>query len=346
MNPPTRRGLTFAELWACLAVALPVLGALLAPISTVDLAYHLRAGAMILDTGRLPSPDVFTFTAGGQPWLDQQWAAQVVLAAIFRVGGWALLAVGRAALVGLIAGLVLWGCRSAGAGLRVAAWLTLAGFGVGLVSLALRPQLFGMALFALTLAILAARRRHPRLVWAIPLVVLAWSNVHGSFFLAPAAVGVAWLEDLAARRPGSARLLAVAVLSAAATLVEPLGTRGLDVRGRIVREPDHPPAHHRMAGDLAALLRRGRLLRLDRRGRRPRRSSPPGGVRSGRASPGRPCSGWPASPRSGPMPSEGSPGGRSRRRSPPPASSPCSPRGVASAAVAPHGTTRPPAPSR
>ncbi len=218
-----RPGLTFAQLWACLAVALPVLGALLAPISTVDLAYHLRAGAMILDTGRLPSPDVFTFTAAGERWLDQQWGAQVVLATVFRVGGWALLAVGRAALVGLIAGLVLWGCRSAGAGLRVAAWLTLAGFGVGLVSLALRPQLLGMALFALTLAILAARRRHPRLAWAIPLVVLAWSSVHGSFFLAPAAVGVAWLEDLTARRPGSARLLVIAILSAAATLLNPYG---------------------------------------------------------------------------------------------------------------------------
>ena len=189
----------------------------------MDLAYHLRAGAMILDTGRLPSPDVFTFTAAGQTWLDQQWGAQVVLAAIFRLGGWALLAVARAALVGLIAGLVLWGCRSAGAGLRVAAWLTLAGFAVGIVSLALRPQLPGMALFALTLAILAARRRHPRLTWAIPFIVLAWASIHGSFFLGPAAVGVAWLEDVVARRPGAGRLLAIALLSLAATLVSPYG---------------------------------------------------------------------------------------------------------------------------
>jgi hypothetical protein len=218
-----RRGLTFAELWAFLAIALPILGALLAPISTVDLAYHLRAGATILDTGRIPSPDVYTFTAAGQPWLDQQWGAQVGLAVIFRLGGWALLAVGRATLVGLVAGLVLWGCRSAGAGLRVAAWLTLAGFAVGLVSLALRPQLMGMALFALTLAILAARRRHPGLSWAIPIVVLAWTSIHGSFFLAPAAVAVAWLEDLVARRPGSARLLAIALVSFGATFVNPYG---------------------------------------------------------------------------------------------------------------------------
>jgi hypothetical protein len=211
------------ELWACLAVLLPVLGSLLASISTVDLAYHLRAGAVALDSGSLPSPDAFTFTAGGLAWLDQQWGAQTAFAAIYRLGGWALLAVVRAALVGLGAWLVYRGCRSAGAGIRGAAWLTLAGFGVGLVALGLRPQLLGMVLFAATLAILAGRRLHPRLVWAIPVLVLIWANVHGTFFLGPTAVVVAGLEDLVARRPGVGRTFLVAAASAAATLVDPFG---------------------------------------------------------------------------------------------------------------------------
>ncbi len=215
--------LSMPELWAVLAVLLPVLGSLIASISTVDLAYHVRAGELILDTGLLPSPDTFTFTAGGQPWLDQQWAAQAVFGAIFRLGGWALLATVRAALVGLIAWLVFRACRSSGAGTRVAAWLTLAGFAVGLVALGLRPQLLGMALFAATLAILAARERRPSLVWAIPLIVLAWANVHGSFFLGPAAVVVAWLDDVVNRRAGARRLLAVAIVSTGATFLNPYG---------------------------------------------------------------------------------------------------------------------------
>ena len=44
------------------------------------------------------------------------------------------------------------------------------------VALGLRPQLVGMVLFALTLAILAGRDRWPRLVWLIPLVVVPWAN--------------------------------------------------------------------------------------------------------------------------------------------------------------------------
>ncbi len=215
--------LTMPELWACLAVLLPVLGSLLASISTVDLAYHLRAGAILLDSRALPSPDPFTFTAAGLAWLDQQWGAQVIFAAIDRAGGWAVLAVVRAGLVGLVAWLVYRGCRSAGAGIRVAAWLTLAGFGVGLVALGMRPQLLGMVLFAATLAILAGRRAHPGLVWAIPVLVLVWSNVHGSFFLGPAAVAIAGLEDLVRRRPGVGRTFLVALVSLGATLVNPFG---------------------------------------------------------------------------------------------------------------------------
>ena len=213
--------LSMPELWAVLAVLLPVLGSLLASLSTIDLAYHVRAGESILDTGTLPSPDTFSFTAAGLPWLDQQWGAQVAFAAVFRVGGWALLAVVRALLVGLIAWLVFRACRSAGAGTRVAAWLTLAGFAVGLVALGLRPQLLGMVLFAATVAILAGRERRPGLVWLIPVLVAVWANVHGSFFLGPAAVAVAWLEDIATSRPGARRLLIVALVSLAATLLTP-----------------------------------------------------------------------------------------------------------------------------
>ena len=68
------------RLWVFLAVALPVVASLLASMSTVDLTYHLRAGAEILSTRAVPSVDTWTFTAAGHPWVDQQWGAQAVFA--------------------------------------------------------------------------------------------------------------------------------------------------------------------------------------------------------------------------------------------------------------------------
>jgi hypothetical protein len=222
---PRRRLLvpTLPELWAFLAIALPVVAALVASMSTVDLAYAVRAGRQMLDTRTLMTTDSFTFTVAGQPWFDQQWLAQVLLGGAYAIGGWALLAALRAALVGVLFGLVLGTCRLAGAPLRPAAGLTLASFVVSAVGLALRPQLVAMVLFALTLWLLAMRRGHPRWVWALPVIVALWANLHGSFFLGPLAVGFAWLEDRRSRRPGADRLLIVALVSATATLLNPWG---------------------------------------------------------------------------------------------------------------------------
>ncbi len=208
--------MSFGRLWLFLSVALPTLAALAAPMSTIDLAYQVRAGQLMLETGGLLRTDPFTFTAGGQPWLDQQWLAQIFLAAIHDLGGWPLLTIAHGALVGSVFGLLVAACRARGASPRVAAWLALAAFLVAAPALALRPQLVGLTLMAVELLLLA--RQGPRLVWLVPVVAALWANAHGSFVLAPALVVLAWVGE---RSHG--RLLPVAAVTAAATLVNPFG---------------------------------------------------------------------------------------------------------------------------
>jgi hypothetical protein len=214
---------TLSRLWAALAVLLPIVAALAATLSAVDLAYHLRAGEQILAGGGIPRVDTFTFTAAGREWVDQQWGTQVILAAIYRLTGWTGLVLLRAALAGLIFGLLFVACRLRGADVRSAAWLTLAAFIVAAPALALRPQLLGMALLAVTLVLVASRRVHPRLFYLVPVVVALWANAHGSFFLGPVVVGLAWLEDLYSGGPSASRTLVVAVVTAVATLLNPFG---------------------------------------------------------------------------------------------------------------------------
>lgn len=213
------------ELWTFLAVALPVLAALLATLPTVDLAYQLRAGAEILAGQGIPSNDSWTFTAAGRPWLDQQWGAQVILAAIYEVAGWTGLAIVRAGLVGLTSALILVAVRRTAPAMnrRTAALLTLASFVVMSPALALRPQLLAIVLFAAALLILAGRRKRSGWMWVLPVIALAWANVHGTFILAPVLVGLAWLEDLVARAPHARRMAVVTALTGAATLINPFG---------------------------------------------------------------------------------------------------------------------------
>jgi hypothetical protein len=214
--------MTFRRLWTFLAIALPVLAALVATLSSVDLAYHLRAGAMTIDTGTIPTSDSFTFTAAGKPWQNQQWAAQVILAAAYRSAGWTGLVLLRALLVGLLFGLVVATARVQGLGRRNAALLTLGVFVVTAVTLGLRPQLFGMVLFALTLFLIAQRRAHPRSLWLVVPAVLLWANLHGSFFLGPVVLGLAWLADLHDRAPARTTF-AVAIAASVAACITPFG---------------------------------------------------------------------------------------------------------------------------
>ena len=213
--------MTRDRLWLALGILLPALAATIAPMSTVDLAYQVRAGDLMLGSLAVLRTDPFTFTAFGEPWLNQQWGAGVLLAAAFAPAGWGGLALLRAVLVAAAVALVMLAARRWLLS-RSAALLALAGFVVGIASLGLRAQLFGIVLFAAVLASLAWREQRPRLTWLVPLLVLAWANLHGSFFLGPAAVAVALGDDVVARRP-AARMLLILGLSLVATCVTPFG---------------------------------------------------------------------------------------------------------------------------
>ena len=210
------------RLWVVLAVVLPAFASTVAQLPTGDLAYQVRAGELMLSTGALLRADPFTFTAFGEPWTNQQWASGLILALVHGAAGWGGLALLRAVLIGAIGGLVFWGCRTA-LDPRRASLFALAGFLLAIGSLALRAQLFGVVCFAMTIAIVARRADHPRLVWLLPVVAVAWANVHGSFFLAPVAVGAAVIDDLVARRPHRTAMLAVLALTALATCLTPFG---------------------------------------------------------------------------------------------------------------------------
>ncbi|MFL5723867.1 MAG: hypothetical protein ACJ78H_10815 [Chloroflexota bacterium] len=215
--------MSLRALWWFLAISLPVLASLIAKISTVDLAYQLRAGAEILATGRIPTTDTWTFTMAGQPWVDQQWAAQVILRAVESVGGWVGLAVSRAVLVGAIFGGTCLIAVRRGLDVRTAAILSLLAFVVAAPALALRPQLLGMLCFVGVLLLVVDRRAHPGRLWLAPVVVAIWANIHGSFFLGPLVLGLAWLEDVHDRQPAAMRTLAITGVAALAACLTPSG---------------------------------------------------------------------------------------------------------------------------
>jgi hypothetical protein len=195
------------------------------PLAVIDLAYHLRAGDIMFDTHALLRTDVFSALAYGKPWLNQQWLAQLVLATAFRLGGWFGLVALRALLGALVLSFVFLACRAAGAATKRAALLTLASGFLLLAGFTLRPQLLGMGCFAVTAWLVARRRTHPGGVWIVIPITVLWANLHGSFFLAPLLLGLAWVEDRWVRGRGAPTLLLAGLGSLLATIVNPYGYR-------------------------------------------------------------------------------------------------------------------------
>jgi hypothetical protein len=201
-----------------------MLVSLMSRMGATDLAYHLRAGTDVL-ARHIPRVDTYTFTVTGQPWLDQQWGAQGVLALLFKAGGWPTLLFAQGVLVGLTFLLVYLAGRAAGASYRTAALLTIVGFVVASPGLAMRPQLLALPLFGALLWVSAGRAVHPGRLWAAPVLAAVCANIHGSFTMFPLILGLAWLDDRRRHDPNARRTLLIGAVTAATTLLNPFGLR-------------------------------------------------------------------------------------------------------------------------
>jgi hypothetical protein len=192
--------------------------------SAVDLAYHVKAGQLMVAQHALPRTDVLAWTTAGRPWLDQNWGAQLVLYGIWRLGGFPLLTVVEAILAVASWGLVAAACRRRTANLRLIAAAVLAGYATAVTAFSVRPQMFSLLLFAAELYLLEVARTRPRVALAIPLLMVLWANLHGAFIVG---VGLLVIEVLAAAwrrdRAAATRYLLVTAASVAGLLVNPWG---------------------------------------------------------------------------------------------------------------------------
>lgn len=216
-----------------------------------DTWWHLATGRFILEHGRIPLEDVFSYTRAGQPWLGAAvgWLMQITLFAIYTGFGFGGLNIWTALMVTLTF-MVLYHTLSGGPFLR--AFIIILAVMTSAVYWAARPYLMTFLLAAITLKILEdfQWQRKDRL-WLLPVLMLLWVNSHGGWAIGPMlwglyglGEGLRWLWR--ARRPGGllptrfnkewlmsglrgpvGRLLLIGVLMAVAVCMNPAGPRML-----------------------------------------------------------------------------------------------------------------------
>jgi tetratricopeptide (TPR) repeat protein len=196
-------------------------------VSDPDLGWQMATGRWIVQHRQVPSTEVLSYTASGQPW-TYPVGSELLLYAAYLLGGYGLLSwLGAAACTGTIA-----------LSLRRGSWLSaaLAILAVPRVALrtAPRAEMFTVLLFAAFLTLLWQQHEtgHTPL-WLFPVLMAAWVNLHLGFVAGLALIaGYIVVEILEMFWPGERRPTAVErlrrsipwfVATAAATLINPWG---------------------------------------------------------------------------------------------------------------------------
>lgn len=202
-----------------------------------DLFGHILFGQDILERGSISRIDEYAFTNEGYRWINHEWLAEVSFALIFGAfGNFGLHMLRLLVAMGIMAALYRGSVRSGLEPLRGGILMVLVALLLVNGTVTVRPQLFTYVFLLLLLLVLAAveRGRH-RLVWFVPLILMAWINFHGGALAGLTLVGawtvgrwIAWLlPDAAASRrerlKGPLVATAVMALSPIAMLANPYG---------------------------------------------------------------------------------------------------------------------------
>jgi tetratricopeptide (TPR) repeat protein len=211
--------------------AIALLYAFFAGLKTVadfDLGWQLATGRYILQHHVIPSADVFSYTAHGSPWIYPPFSGAFFYL-LFLAGGYSALSwLGAAATVATVALILRQGSRPA-AVLAIIAVPTIAFRAIP------RSELFTTVLFAAFAVILWRHYEGRRTwLWCLPLLMLAWVNLHTGFVAGIALMGAYGSVELCdlpfpSRRSGAVIKLRRAFPwlggSLVATLANPWGWR-------------------------------------------------------------------------------------------------------------------------
>lgn len=200
-----------------------------------DLFGYLLSGRLFVDQGGWTSHDPFAYTSGGFEWVTFEYGAHIVLWLAYKLAG----PVGLIALKCAVGAIALFFLAAA---VRVATddphvWVPIFALCASTVSrfFLFRPQLFTFAFFALFIAVLFRYLIDRRAaLWVLPVVMLAWTNMHGGFVAGLGAIALAIglrasqnlpYRDIRGLMTGTWALWATLGACFAATFANPMGAR-------------------------------------------------------------------------------------------------------------------------
>jgi pentatricopeptide repeat protein len=150
-------------------------------VSDVDVGYHIRTGAYILEHHHIPTTNFFSYTTPGEKWPIQQWWPGIFYNRVYHFGGVAALISVKAGIAALLMMVILGAARRfSGPGSWWPFWLVTIGALIARVRFFERPDLISALIFALVFYLDLRFDKDRRWQWiALPLLMGFWANTHG-----------------------------------------------------------------------------------------------------------------------------------------------------------------------
>lgn len=221
---------------------LAVIGAVVAAMTTFmfshqvfndgDTYWHLSTGRWILEHGKVPTKDVFSYTMAGHEWQAHEWLADVFMYGAYQLGGWAGLTVLFGLVAALGAGMLTLKVAKSLGSITLICMITMA-LAATNQSLLIRPHALMLPILIFwTIQMMEAREQDRAPPLALAAIMIVWANLHASYIFGFVVAGAFGLEALweapAERRVKVFRDWALfGILSVIAVVLTPFGIAGV-----------------------------------------------------------------------------------------------------------------------
>lgn len=180
-----------------------------------DLWGHIRYGLDILEKRSFTPGIVYGFTED-HSFTYHEWLGGVSMAIAYRLAGTAGLVLLKLAILTAAIAVLTRVLRAVPLQVRTTTVMIVL-WSILPMALTVRPQLWSILCVVIVLALLRAEQH----LWALPIVMAVWANLHGGWIVGAGLVGVwAACQAFIGRRPGA---VAILIASALASLLTPYG---------------------------------------------------------------------------------------------------------------------------
>lgn len=212
-------------------------------LGDAGIGWHIRTGQVIAATHAVPRVDPFSATMAGRQWYAWEWLYDFIVGELERGLGLNGVVWFNAAVIAAVFGWTFQLLIGRRVHVVLALLLVLLAVCASMIHFLARPHvvswLFTVAWFVI-LSLDSGVSTRRRWLWALPLLMLVWVNVHGGFLIGFVLLGIFWLgavwdwywlredriEEALQRISAGQRardLFGIGVLCAAVSLVNPYG---------------------------------------------------------------------------------------------------------------------------